>query len=52
MGKIIQRDFFPDLEKLKAQQDYLEAMDRNDLTKLRELHMKYSGRKPPPERSK
>lgn len=52
MGKIIQRDFFPDLEKLKAQNEYLEAMERNDVTKLRELHLKYSGRRPPTERSK
>ncbi|KAJ8939718.1 hypothetical protein NQ314_011004 [Rhamnusium bicolor] len=47
IGKIIQRDFFPDLEKLKAQNEYLDAMDRNDTTKLRELYMKYSGNKPP-----
>lgn len=52
MGKIIQRDFFPDLEKLKAQNEYLEAMERNDVSKLRELHLKYSGRRPPTERSK
>lgn len=51
MGKIIQRDFFPDLEKLKAQNEYLEAMEKNDVIKLRELHLKYSGRRPPTERS-
>lgn len=51
MGKIIQRDFFPDLEKLKAQNDYLEAMEKNDTIKLRQLHMKYSGKKPPSQRS-
>ncbi|KAB0791452.1 hypothetical protein PPYR_03252 [Photinus pyralis] len=50
MGKIIQRDFFPDLEKLKAQHDYLEAMQRNDIAKLRELYAKYSGQRPPLER--
>ncbi|XP_019869246.2 splicing factor ESS-2 homolog [Aethina tumida] len=50
MGKIIQRDFFPDLEKLKAQNDYLEAMEKNDTIKLRQLHMKYSGKKPPSQR--
>lgn len=52
MAKIIQRDFFPDLEKLQAQNEYLEAMEKNDLTKLRELHLKYSGPRPPTERSK
>lgn len=52
MGKIIQRDFFPDLEKLKAQHDYLEAVERNDVAKLRELYTKYSGHRPPPQRSK
>lgn len=47
MGKIIERDFFPDLEKLKAQNDYLEALERNDMIKVRELHAKYSsGRLP------
>lgn len=47
MGKIIERDFFPDLEKLKAQNDYLEALERNDMIRVRELHAKYSsGRLP------
>ncbi|KAK5638194.1 hypothetical protein RI129_012489 [Pyrocoelia pectoralis] len=50
MGKIIQRDFFPDLEKLKAQHDYLEAVQRNDVAKMRELYAKYSGQKPPLQR--
>lgn len=46
MGKIIQKDFFPDLEKLKAQNEYLDAMERNDIIKLREIYAKYSGNKP------
>ncbi|XP_044738528.1 splicing factor ESS-2 homolog isoform X2 [Chrysoperla carnea] len=47
MGKIIERDFFPDLEKLKAQNDYLDALERNDRDKLREIFAKYSeGRLP------
>lgn len=46
LGKIIQKDFFPDLEKLKAQNSYLEAVERNDMIKLRELHAKYSGSRP------
>lgn len=46
LGKIIQKDFFPDLEKLKAQNDYLDAMGRNDFIKIREIQAKYSGRTP------
>ncbi|KAG8336287.1 DiGeorge syndrome critical region protein 14 [Homalodisca vitripennis] len=47
MGKIIERDFFPDLEKLRAQNDYLEALERNDMQRVRELYAKYSsGRLP------
>lgn len=52
MGKIIQRDFFPDLEKLKVQNEYLEAMEKNDVIKMRELHLKYTGIRPPTQRSK
>lgn len=52
MGRIIQRDFFPDLEKLKAQNEYLDAIERNDRMKMRELYMKYSGNRPPTQRSK
>ncbi|XP_066261432.1 splicing factor ESS-2 homolog [Euwallacea similis] len=50
IGKIIQRDFFPDLEKIKAQNEYLEAMERNDTIRLRELYMKYSGKRPAMQR--
>lgn len=46
LGKIIQNDFFPDLEKLKAQNQYLDAVEKNDVVKLRELYAKYSGRTP------
>lgn len=46
LGKIIQKDFFPDLEKLKAQNQYLDAVEKNDVIKLRELYAKYSGPKP------
>ncbi|XP_014261780.1 splicing factor ESS-2 homolog isoform X1 [Cimex lectularius] len=42
MGKIIQRDFFPDLEKVKAQNEYLDALNKNDIIKLREIHAKYT----------
>jgi protein DGCR14 len=50
VGRIIQRDFFPDLEKLKAQNEYLDAIERNDRMKMRELYMKYSGNRPPTQR--
>lgn len=52
MGKIIQRDFFPDLEKLKVQSEYLDAMEKNDVIRMRELHLKYTGKRPPTQRSK
>nr|XP_023028680.1 protein DGCR14 homolog [Leptinotarsa decemlineata] len=52
IGKIIQRDFFPDLERLKAQNEYLDALALNDQVKLKELYRKYSGSRPAPERSK
>lgn len=50
MEKIIERDFFPDLEKLKAQNEYLEAVEKNDVVKIRDMHQKYSGRRPTTER--
>jgi hypothetical protein len=53
MGRIIERDFFPDMEKLRAQNAYLEALERNDVEKLREIYAKYSsGKRPPTERCK
>lgn len=42
--KIIEQDFFPDLPKMKAQAEYYEALDKNDLVKLRELQNRYSKR--------
>ncbi|XP_076346064.1 ess-2 splicing factor homolog [Tachypleus tridentatus] len=44
LEKIIQRDFFPDLSKLRAQNEYLEALEKNDIVKLRELVAKYCPR--------
>nr|CAD7439003.1 unnamed protein product [Timema bartmani] len=41
MGKIIERDFFPDLGNLKVQTDYLDAVERSDLQKLQELGSKF-----------
>lgn len=42
--KIIEKDFFPDLSKMKAQSEYMEAMEKNDLVKLRELELRFSRR--------
>lgn len=42
IGKIIERDFFPDLEKWKTQKDYIDAVEHNDTKKLREIYEKYS----------
>ncbi|KAH8235784.1 hypothetical protein KR032_007700, partial [Drosophila birchii] len=42
MSKIIQRDFFPDLEKLRAQNDYLDAESRRDFVQMAEIRERYS----------
>ncbi|KAJ0173009.1 hypothetical protein K1T71_011185 [Dendrolimus kikuchii] len=49
IAKIIQRDFFPDLEKLKAQNEFLEATENKDYARLKEIARKYSGQRPPTE---
>ncbi|XP_058453617.1 splicing factor ESS-2 homolog [Malaya genurostris] len=46
MAKIIQRDFFPDLQKLKAQNEYLDALASNDIVKLRQIFSKYNSKSP------
>eukprot|EP01147_Barroeca_monosierra_P006639 gene6639-9426_t len=38
---IIQRDFFPDLPMLQAQADYLDALEANDLEKMREIKLRF-----------
>ncbi|XP_029169246.1 splicing factor ESS-2 homolog [Nylanderia fulva] len=50
MGEIIQRDFFPHLEKLQAQNEYLDALEQNDIKRMRELYAKYSSGRPVTER--
>lgn len=50
MGEIIQRDFFPHLEKLQAQNQYLDALEQNDMNRMRELYAKYSSGRPITER--
>ncbi|GAB1608108.1 splicing factor ESS-2 homolog [Argonauta hians] len=46
LQKIIQRDFFPDLPKWKAQAEFFDAVENNDLSKLREIQLKYGLRRP------
>lgn len=50
MSQIIQRDFFPHLEKLQAQNQYLDALEQNDINRMRELYAKYSSGRPVTER--
>ncbi|XP_043289682.1 splicing factor ESS-2 homolog [Venturia canescens] len=51
MGKIIQRDFFPHLERLQAQNDYLDALEQNNAEKMKALYAKYSSGRPATERA-
>jgi len=44
--KIIEKDFFPELEKLKAQNEYIEAKEKNDVVTMNRLQEKYSGIRP------
>lgn len=41
LEKIIQRDFFPDVTKLQAQKDYLEAEENGDLERMRAISIQY-----------
>lgn len=41
IGKIIRRDFFPELPKLEAQLAFIEATESNDHDKLREISERY-----------
>lgn len=41
MEKIITRDFFPDLPKLKAQNEYLTALEKGDIAKIQEIQITY-----------
>jgi len=41
LENIIQRDFFPDVEKLRAQKEYLEAEENGDLEKMRQIAIKF-----------
>ncbi|PAV65380.1 hypothetical protein WR25_19305 isoform D [Diploscapter pachys] len=41
LEKIIVRDYFPELPKLKAQAEYMDAQARNDVAKMRELQLRF-----------
>ncbi|XP_072311552.1 splicing factor ESS-2 homolog isoform X2 [Eucyclogobius newberryi] len=41
LEKIIQRDFFPDVTKLQAQREYLEAEENGDLERMRQISIRY-----------
>ncbi|CAL8387161.1 unnamed protein product [Boreogadus saida] len=41
LEKIIQRDFFPDVTRLQAQRDYLDAEECGDLGRMREISIRY-----------
>jgi hypothetical protein len=44
LDRIIQRDFFPDLEKLRNQYDWLEAKESGDAARMLEIRAKYAKR--------
>uniref|UniRef100_T1J2N2 Uncharacterized protein n=1 Tax=Strigamia maritima TaxID=126957 RepID=T1J2N2_STRMM len=44
LENIIERSFFPDLPKLRAQTEYIKALEENDVNKLREIRSKYGTR--------
>lgn len=42
VSSIIERDFFPELEKLKAQSQYIDATDNNDVPTMQRLQERFS----------
>ncbi|XP_046330560.2 splicing factor ESS-2 homolog [Haliotis rufescens] len=44
--EIITRDFYPDLPNLNSQAEYYDALERNDLVKLREIQMRCKDLRP------
>jgi len=46
LDKIVERDFFPELSKLKLRTEYLDALESNDLEKLREIQLKLEKKTP------
>ena len=52
VGKIIERDFYPELENLKAQTEYIDASDRQDSITMRRLEERYSSQRPTPSKDR
>lgn len=48
---IIEKDFFPDLPDLKSKAEYFEALEKNDLVKLRKFQLKFTGGRPTTNRT-
>jgi hypothetical protein len=44
LDQIIQRDFYPDLPKLRNQLEWLQAEETGDIVKMREIHNRLKGR--------
>lgn len=42
LDKIIEKEYFPQLKKMQAQKEYLDAVARKDITKIKELQIKFS----------
>ena len=40
--RIVVRDFFPDHQHLKDQKEYLEAEERKDFEKMRQIALRYA----------
>ena len=43
VGEIIERDFFPELEKLKARSEFIDAAEAGDAAAMRRLRERFSG---------
>uniref|UniRef100_A0A8R1DYJ9 Uncharacterized protein n=1 Tax=Caenorhabditis japonica TaxID=281687 RepID=A0A8R1DYJ9_CAEJA len=41
LNKIIEKDYFPQLKKMRAQKEYLEAVASKDINKIKELQLKF-----------
>ncbi|EDQ92584.1 uncharacterized protein MONBRDRAFT_22377 [Monosiga brevicollis MX1] len=41
LEKIIERDFYPQLPQLRAQEEYLQALEANDFERLRDISRRY-----------
>lgn len=43
LEKIVERDFYPELEKLRLRTSYLDALESNDVEKLRQVQLALEG---------